>query len=78
MKTAISVPNPVFQAAEKLAAAKGWTRSRLYTEAVCEFVATHHAEDTTARLDALYAHEDSALDPAVMAIQEASVAEEDW
>jgi len=78
MKTAISVPNPVFQAAEKLAAARGWTRSRLYTEALSEFIATHHTEDTTARLDALYAHEGADLDAAVMAIQDASVAAEDW
>jgi predicted transcriptional regulator len=54
MKTAISIPDALFAAADVLAARLGLSRSELYARAVADWVAQHQAEAITARLDALY------------------------
>ncbi len=53
MKTAISVPDEVFEDAERLAGRLGWTRSHLYTQAVREFLERQGDDPVTAALDAL-------------------------
>ena len=78
MKTAISIPDHVFEAAERLASDRGWSRSRLYTEAVSDFVERHGAERVTHSLNELYAEEESGLPASVLMLQEASIPEEDW
>lgn len=50
MKTAISVPDKVFDDAERLADRLGWTRSRLYSEAVREFIERQGDDPVTAAL----------------------------
>ncbi len=55
MKTAISIPDDVFQEADRLAAEQGKSRSELYSRAVREYVARHSSERITAALDAVYA-----------------------
>ena len=40
MKTAVSIPEHVFEQAERVARSRGWTRSYLYTEAVRAFMET--------------------------------------
>lgn len=77
MKTAISVPDDIFQSAEKLAAEKGMSRSELYAAAVAEYVAKHRSRDVTAELDAVYADQPSTLRRQVREAQARSVAE-DW
>lgn len=52
MKTAISIPDDVFEAAERLAERLDKSRSQLYSEAVAEFVFRHDPETLTERLDA--------------------------
>jgi hypothetical protein len=54
MKTAISIPDEVFDEAERLAAELGTSRSQLYTRAVREYVARHSADKITAALDSVY------------------------
>jgi len=54
MKTAISIPDNVFRAAERLARRLGLSRSELYARAVAEFVAQHRGQDITERLNAVY------------------------
>lgn len=44
MKTAVSLPNDLFAAAEALAARLGTSRSALYAAALREFVARHEPE----------------------------------
>lgn len=39
VKTAISIPDELFERAERIAARRGCTRSGLYAEALAEFVA---------------------------------------
>ena len=51
MKTAISIPNDVFEDAEKLARALEKSRSQLYSHALREYVARHAADRVTEALD---------------------------
>lgn len=78
VKTAISLPDGVFEAAEELAEKLGVSRSQLYAQAVAEYVAQHRAETVTARLNELYGEVEARLDPALEALQASSVAEDPW
>ena len=78
MKTAISIPDPVFEAAEQLASELGVSRSKLYSTAVAEYVSAHTAREVTERLDVLYAQESSALDEALLDAQLSSLQDEGW
>jgi hypothetical protein len=73
MKAAVSIPDPVFKAADKLARRMGVSRSRLYTIALERFVQDHDDEAITAKLNEVYANETSALDPVLQSIQSRSV-----
>jgi metal-responsive CopG/Arc/MetJ family transcriptional regulator len=73
MRVVVSIPNPIFKAADELAQRMDVSRSRLYTLALRRFI-QHHDEDTiTAELNELYASESSALDPVFQSIQSRSV-----
>jgi metal-responsive CopG/Arc/MetJ family transcriptional regulator len=78
MKTAISIPDDVFQAAEELSKRLGMSRSELYAKAVATFVKSHKGTRVKETLDAIYGTEDSRLDPALMALQALSLPKEDW
>ena len=47
MKTAVSIPDKVFEGAERLARRSGKSRSQLYSEALHEYVARHAPEEVT-------------------------------
>jgi predicted transcriptional regulator len=51
MKTAISIPDDLFEEAERLAREQKKSRSRLYGDAVREYVARHSADAITDALD---------------------------
>jgi metal-responsive CopG/Arc/MetJ family transcriptional regulator len=78
MKTAISLPDSLFKAAESLAGRLGMSRSRLYATAIEEYIARHQARRVSERLDAVYASENSGLDPLVARAQTESLKETDW
>jgi hypothetical protein len=73
MKAAVSIPDPVFKAADRLARRMGVSRSRLYSVAIERFVQDHDDEAITAKLNEVYATEPSALDPILQSIQSRSV-----
>ncbi len=75
MKTAISIRDEVFEAAERMARALGLSRSQLYTKAVSEFVQRYHREGVTERLDVVYGGDEavSRLDPAIDSLQSLSL-----
>ncbi len=77
MKTAISIPDELFLAADKLASETGQSRSRLYSRAVAEYVARHSADSVTAALDAVYAAEPAASEFAQSAGRR-TLKESDW
>lgn len=78
MKTAISIPDTLFHAAEQFAHAKGLSRSELYARALHWYLQSNRPEDITQLLNEVYADEDSTLDPAITAAQLQIVAKEDW
>ena len=50
---AVSIPEHVFEQAERVARSRGWTRSYLYTEAVRAFMEQLEDDPVTSALDAL-------------------------
>jgi antitoxin MazE6 len=80
MKTAISIPDPVFEAAEELAKRLGKSRSQFYSEAVARYVEQQSETAVTERLNAIYGAEPqlSKLDPIVEALQWRSLPKEEW
>jgi len=78
MKTAISVPDRLFNAADALARRLGLSRSWLYTTALAEYLAKHQGAKITARLNATYAAQPSDLDPALRRAQRRAVARGEW
>jgi predicted transcriptional regulator len=51
MKTAVSIPDDVFEDAERLASRLQTSRSKLYARALAEFVARHDDDRITALMD---------------------------
>lgn len=78
VKVAISLPDPVFQAAENLAKRLKKPRSRLYAEAIAEYVGAHGSTAVTERLNAVYEVEPSAVGEAWERAQTKSVSNEAW
>jgi len=69
MKTAISIPDQVYDHAEKLARRLGKSRSELYAKAVQNYFDRHQDDDVTAKLNAVYDSEPSELDPVLTDLQ---------
>ena len=78
MKTAISLPNDVFESADELAKRLGVSRSELYATAVAEYLAKFRSEDITARLNEVYADQDSGLSPEIRRAQAKSIGKSEW
>lgn len=51
MKTAVSIPNEVFEEAERLARRTKRSRSELYSRALAEYVARHTPDRVTEAMD---------------------------
>ncbi len=78
MKTAISIPDSVFEQAEEAAQELKMTRSELYTTALREFLAEKQSAVTTERLNQVYEQESSTLDQNLMRMQASSLPREEW
>jgi predicted transcriptional regulator len=80
MKTAISIPDSLFEEAEQLAKTRGWSRSELYANAVTAYVNSERFAGVREKLDAVYgdAEEDSSIDPLLADAQARSLPREKW
>jgi metal-responsive CopG/Arc/MetJ family transcriptional regulator len=78
MKTAISLPDPIFEEAEALANQLGISRSELYTKALQAYLRRYNREQTLKQLNQVYADESSEPDLALTKMQFASLPHEDW
>lgn len=78
MKVAISIPDPIFDAAERLAGHRRIPRSRLFTQALEDYLDRHSPEVITARLDKVYGHESPALDEPLSPAPHVSLDHEAW
>jgi antitoxin MazE6 len=80
MKTAISIPDAIFEEAERLAKNRGWSRSELYSNAVSAYVNSERFLGVREKLDAVYGPNvvDSAVDPLLATAQARSLPKEKW
>lgn len=78
MKTAISIPDELFVAADALAAKLEMSRSGLVAAALAEYIARHRAGRVTERLDAVYAAEESRPNATVRAAGARTLRRADW
>lgn len=80
MKTAVSVPDPLFEEADRVARALGKSRSQLYAEALREYLDKHQRQSITERLNEIYDAEPelAKLDPVLEALQFRSLPREEW
>ena len=80
MKTAISIPDPIFESAEKLAKRLGISRSQLYSNAVDALVETYRYSGVTEQLDAVYKTDPdvSSLDESFEKMQSLSLEKDEW
>ena len=73
MKTAISIPDRLFAAAERLSNRLGISRSRFYAMAIEKVLESDARHGIKQALDAVYSQENSRLDPKLANMQSASV-----
>lgn len=78
MKTAISLPDDLFESADALADRLGMSRSQLYARAVEEYLAKHRDQDVTARLNDVFSDQDSGLDPELRRAQSRTLRSTEW
>ena len=78
MKTAISLPDSVFEEAEAIATQLGISRSELYATALRTYLQKYNRSQILDKLNHVYTEDSSDLDPALMEMQLASLPCEDW
>ncbi|PSB21679.1 ribbon-helix-helix protein, CopG family [Phormidesmis priestleyi ULC007] len=78
MKTAISLPDSVFEEAEALAEQLGLSRSELYKQALQAYLRKHNRNQILNKLNEVYAEESSDLEPMLARMQIMSLPREDW
>jgi metal-responsive CopG/Arc/MetJ family transcriptional regulator len=78
MKTAVSIPEKLFESAEQFARGRGMSRSELYATALRHYLEEHGGEMVTERLDEIYGGESGGLDPEIARLQARSLQEDDW
>ena len=79
VKTAISLPDPLFRSAERLARRLGFSRSQLFASAVAAFIAEHDHARLTDRLNDVYGDTlDDRPDLGIAALQARSLPDDQW
>jgi metal-responsive CopG/Arc/MetJ family transcriptional regulator len=78
MKTAISIPDDVFAAAEAAAQSLSVSRSEFYTKAIERYLQDQKDAAITDCLNEVYASNSSELDPALYEIMLRSIGDEQW
>ena len=78
MKTAISIPDPIFRAADRLAKRKGLSRSELYARAVAAMLRQEDEAEVTAQLNRVCQGADSRLEPGLSGLPSKILEREDW
>ena len=78
MKVAVSVPDSIFEAAERLAKQRSVPRSQIFAEALAAYVESRSSEAITAELNEIYGREESAIDNGFTQAQLDSISHEAW
>jgi len=78
MKTAVSIPDDVFEEAEALASREKRSRSELYARALSEYVARHGADRVTEAMDQVLDELAEARDEFVSRAAHRTLGRTDW
>ncbi len=78
MKTAISIPDKVYAEAERLSRRLKKSRSKVYTEAVTEYLARHDPEAVTEAMNKVCEAVDTRPDPAVSVAAKRTLQQVEW
>jgi antitoxin MazE6 len=80
MKTAISIPDPLFEAAEQLAKSQGKSRSQLFADALRTYLERYSDDSITKRINEIVDADPEAtkLDPALEACQLEMLRKVEW
>jgi hypothetical protein len=78
MKTAISLPDSIYGAAERHAKRIGIARSKLYAIALAEYLNNQDRIGIKEALDRVYGSQPSEVDPLLADMQQASIGQENW
>ena len=78
MKTAISIPDALFEKAEEVAERLKVSRSQLYARALAEYTERYASQLVREKLDEVYGGSASELDPALAVMQSISLPPEEW
>jgi metal-responsive CopG/Arc/MetJ family transcriptional regulator len=78
MKTAISVPDDVFEGVERLAQRTGRSRSELFSSAMAQYLASHDPERVTAAIDRVVATLDQQGDDFPTEVARHTLADVEW
>jgi metal-responsive CopG/Arc/MetJ family transcriptional regulator len=79
VKTAISIPDNLFEAADKVARRLGISRSELYQRAIARFLEQQSGDVVREALDVVYGKPSNRdLDPLIKAAGEHMLTDENW
>jgi len=78
MKVAVSIPDPIFEAAEQLAKERNIPRSQIFAEALSSYLELRNSESVTALLNEVYGREPSKVDEALTKAQFNTINHEAW
>jgi hypothetical protein len=78
VKTAVSVPDDLFQQAETAARRLRISRSQLYASAIAEFLRRKQKDAVTERLNEVYSRRTAKVDPLLHRAQLSSVDKDSW
>ncbi|MBV8205378.1 MAG: ribbon-helix-helix protein, CopG family [Acidobacteria bacterium] len=78
MKTAVSIPDDLFDGAERLARRKRKSRSRLFADALREYLARHAPDQITDSMDQAIAEIGGGSDEFVSALAHRRLEQTEW
>jgi predicted transcriptional regulator len=78
MKTAVSIPDEVYKRAEKLARQTKRSRSRLFSDALGEYLERHESDEISEAMNAVVAEVGESVDPFVSAASNRNLERTDW
>ena len=78
MKTAISLPDEIFQAAEQYARRVQKSRSQLYTEAISEYLARHAPDEVTEAMNKVMDELKQPIEPFINAAAQHILEQTEW
>jgi metal-responsive CopG/Arc/MetJ family transcriptional regulator len=78
MKTAVSIPDEVFEKVERLARRAGRSRSEVFSAALSEYVARHAPDEVTDAMDRVIAEVGSQADAFVSAAGRRVLESTEW